>query len=144
MTNRRLFHWLLCIYFVTEGEKYSIHIHLNAALISFRMFANSKLLLVYIKLMFTFYRRTQKTCVYRGLYRWQHFFIHSLYNFPEWLEWLFDSFFLNCWHWWYYLSGFCCVCHLFPPLVSIFGLFPVLVSCHYELICVQVCLCDYV
>ncbi len=23
------------------------------------------------------------------------------------------------------------VCHLFPPLVSIFGLFPVLVSCHY-------------
>ncbi len=25
------------------------------------------------------------------------------------------------------LSGFCCVCHLFLPLVSIFGLFPVLV-----------------
>ncbi len=25
------------------------------------------------------------------------------------------------------LSGFCCVCHVFPPLVSIFGLFPVLI-----------------
>ncbi len=38
------------------------------------------------------------------------------------------------------MSGFCCVCHLFLPLVSIFGLFPVLVSCHYELILVQPCL----
>ncbi len=38
------------------------------------------------------------------------------------------------------LSGFCCVCHLFPPPVSIFGLFPVLVSCRYELICVQLCM----
>ncbi len=43
-----------------------------------------------------------------------------------------------------FLSGFCCVCHLFPPLVSIFGLFPVLVSCRYELIYVQLCVCDYV
>ncbi len=24
------------------------------------------------------------------------------------------------------MSGFCCVCHVFPPHVSIFGLFPVL------------------
>ncbi len=24
------------------------------------------------------------------------------------------------------------MCHVFPPLVSIFGLFPVLVSCHYD------------
>ncbi len=36
------------------------------------------------------------------------------------------------------------LCHLFLPLVSIFSLFPVLVSCHYELICVQLCVCDYV
>ncbi len=36
------------------------------------------------------------------------------------------------------------MCHLFLPLVSIFGLFPVLVSCRYELICVQLCVCDYV
>ncbi len=36
------------------------------------------------------------------------------------------------------------MCHVFPPHVSIFGLFPVLVSCHYELICVQLCVCDYV
>ncbi len=36
------------------------------------------------------------------------------------------------------------VCHLFLPLVSIFDLFPVLVSCRYELICVQLCVCDYV
>ncbi len=43
-----------------------------------------------------------------------------------------------------FLSGFCYVCHLFLPLVSIFGLFPVLVSCHYELICVQLCVCDCV
>ncbi len=42
------------------------------------------------------------------------------------------------------MSGFCYVCHLFMPLVSIFGLFPVLVSCRYELICVQLCVCDYV
>ncbi len=42
------------------------------------------------------------------------------------------------------MSVLCRVCHVFPPLVSIFGLFPVLVSCHYELICVQLCLCDYV
>ncbi len=42
------------------------------------------------------------------------------------------------------LSGFCCVCHVFPPLVSIFGLFPVLVKCHhYELILVQLCLSPY-
>ncbi len=32
------------------------------------------------------------------------------------------------------------VCHVFPPLVSIFGLFPVLVSCHYELSMFQLCL----
>ncbi len=36
------------------------------------------------------------------------------------------------------------MCHLFLPLLSIFGLFPVLVSCRYELICVQLCVCDYV
>ncbi len=42
------------------------------------------------------------------------------------------------------LSGFCCVCHLFLPLVSIFGLFPVLVSCHYELSMFQLCLSRYV
>ncbi len=42
------------------------------------------------------------------------------------------------------MSGFCCVCHVFPPLVSIFGLFPVLVSCHYELIMFQLCLCECV
>ncbi len=42
------------------------------------------------------------------------------------------------------MSGFCGVCHVFPPLVSIFGLFPVLVSCHYELSMFQLCLCDYV
>ncbi len=36
------------------------------------------------------------------------------------------------------------VCHLFLPLVSIFGLFPVLVSCHYEFIRVQLCVCDCV
>ncbi len=42
------------------------------------------------------------------------------------------------------MSGFCCVCHLFLPLVSIFGLFPVLVSCHYEFMCVQLCVCDCV
>ncbi len=29
------------------------------------------------------------------------------------------------------MSGFCCVCHVFLPLVSIFGLFPVLVKCDY-------------
>ncbi len=42
------------------------------------------------------------------------------------------------------MSGFCCVCHLFLPLVSIFGLFPVLVSCHYELSMFQLCLSRYV
>ncbi len=36
----------------------------------------------------------------------------------------------------------CVMCFL--PLVSIFGLFPVLVSCRYELICVQLCVFDYV
>ncbi len=35
------------------------------------------------------------------------------------------------------------VCHVFPPLVSIFGLFPVLVKCDYELILVQLCLSPY-
>ncbi len=30
-----------------------------------------------------------------------------------------------------WLSVLCLVCHVFPPLVSIFGLFPVLVSCDY-------------
>ncbi len=29
------------------------------------------------------------------------------------------------------MSGFCCVCHVFLPLVSIFGLFPVLVKCDH-------------
>ncbi len=42
-----------------------------------------------------------------------------------------------------YMSGFCCVCHVFLPLVSIFGLFPVLVRCDYQLICVQLCLSRY-
>ncbi len=41
------------------------------------------------------------------------------------------------------MSGFCCVCHVFPPHVSRFGLFPVLVKCHYELILVQPCLSNY-
>ncbi len=36
------------------------------------------------------------------------------------------------------------VCLVFPPLVFLYGLFPVLVSCHYELILFQVCVCDYV
>ncbi len=36
------------------------------------------------------------------------------------------------------------VCHVFPPLVSIYGLFPVLVSCHYELSMFQLCLSCYV
>ncbi len=31
------------------------------------------------------------------------------------------------------------VCLVFPPLVSIYGLFPVLVSCHNEFIRFQVC-----
>ncbi len=42
------------------------------------------------------------------------------------------------------LSVLCPVCHVFLPLVSIFGLFPVLVKCDYELIRVQLCVCDYV
>ncbi len=42
------------------------------------------------------------------------------------------------------MSGFCCVCHVFLPLVYIFGLFPVLVKCDHQLICVQLCVCDYV
>ncbi len=42
------------------------------------------------------------------------------------------------------MSVLCCVCHVFPPLVSIFGLFPVLVSCHYELSMFQLCLSCYV
>ncbi len=41
------------------------------------------------------------------------------------------------------VSVLCRVCHLFPPLVSIFGLFPVLVECHYELILVQLCFSKY-
>ncbi len=32
------------------------------------------------------------------------------------------------------------VCHLFLPLVSIFGLFPVLVSCHWVNLCPAVCM----
>ncbi len=36
------------------------------------------------------------------------------------------------------------MCHVFPPRVSIFGLFPVLVSCHYELSMFQLCLSHYV
>ncbi len=42
------------------------------------------------------------------------------------------------------MSGFCCVCHVFLPLVYIFGLFPVLVKCDHQLICVQLCVCDCV
>ncbi len=41
------------------------------------------------------------------------------------------------------MSVLCCVCHVFPPLVSIFGLFPVLVRCDYWLILVQPCLSNY-
>ncbi len=41
------------------------------------------------------------------------------------------------------VSPLSCVCQVFPPLVSIFGLFPVLVKCHYELILVQPCLSNY-
>ncbi len=36
------------------------------------------------------------------------------------------------------------MCQLFLPLVSIFGLFSVLVSCHYELSMFQLCLSRYV
>ncbi len=36
------------------------------------------------------------------------------------------------------------MCHVFLPHVSIFGLFPVLVSCHYELSMFQLCLSRYV
>ncbi len=43
-----------------------------------------------------------------------------------------------------WVSRFCCVCHLYLPLVSIFGLFLVLVSCHYELSMFQLCLSRYV
>ncbi len=42
------------------------------------------------------------------------------------------------------MSVLCRVCHVFPPLVSLFGLFPVLVSCHYELSMFQLCLSRYV
>ncbi len=41
------------------------------------------------------------------------------------------------------MSVICRVCLVFPPLVSIFGLFPVLVKCDYELILVQLCLSHY-
>ncbi len=41
------------------------------------------------------------------------------------------------------MSVLCRVCHVFPPHVSLFGLFPVLVKCHYELILVQPCLSNY-
>ncbi len=37
------------------------------------------------------------------------------------------------------MSDLCRVCLVFPPLVSLFGVFPVLVSCHYEFILFQVC-----
>ncbi len=43
-----------------------------------------------------------------------------------------------------WLSVLCRVCHVFPPHVSIFGLFPVLVSCHYELSMFQLCFSRYV
>ncbi len=48
------------------------------------------------------------------------------------------------WYQHFPLSGFCYACQLFLPLVSIFGLFPVLVSCHYELSMFQLCLSRYV
>ncbi len=41
------------------------------------------------------------------------------------------------------LSVLCSVFHVFPPRVSLFGLFPILVSCDYELILVQLCLSHY-
>ncbi len=44
----------------------------------------------------------------------------------------------------WYMSVLCRVCHVFPPVVSLFGLFPVLVSCHYELSMFQLCLSRYV
>ncbi len=37
----------------------------------------------------------------------------------------------------------CRVCHMFPPLVSTWDLFPVLFKCDYELILVQLCLSQY-
>ncbi len=40
------------------------------------------------------------------------------------------------------LSDLFRVCLVFPPLVSLYGLFPVLVSCDYEFIWFQVCVCD--
>ncbi len=41
------------------------------------------------------------------------------------------------------MSVLCHVCHVFPPLVSIFGLFPVLVKCDHWFILVQLCLSRY-
>ncbi len=41
------------------------------------------------------------------------------------------------------VSVLCRVCRLFPPRLSIFGLFPVLVECHYEFILVQLCFSKY-
>ncbi len=42
------------------------------------------------------------------------------------------------------MSVLCRLCLVFPPRVSIFGLFPVLVKCDYELSMFQLCLCDCV
>ncbi len=41
------------------------------------------------------------------------------------------------------MSVLCRVCSVFPSLVSIFGLFPVLVKCDYQFILVQRCLSHY-
>ncbi len=43
----------------------------------------------------------------------------------------------------YRFSVLCRVCLVFLPHVSLFGLFPVLVKCHYEFILVQLCLSNY-
>ncbi len=41
------------------------------------------------------------------------------------------------------LTVLCPVCHVSPPLVSLFGLFPVFIECDNELILAQLCLSHY-
>ncbi len=41
------------------------------------------------------------------------------------------------------MSVLCRVCQVFPPLVSTFGLFPILVKCDYQFILIQLCLSHY-
>ncbi len=101
---------------------------------------------------------------------WQHTLLHLVISIKYW-DFLYlkkttwnaknqGGYIFSVWYIWFYhlgkimtftdnlrffhlLSGFCCVRHVFPPHVSIFGLFPVLVKCHYELILVQPCLSHY-